>query len=271
MEKQVIENSLGSWSTYFTSILRYRSLMFTLARRDIKIRYSQTWLGVFWVLFQPLLILLVFTVFFQGILQIETQRVPYPVYTFAGVILWYYFNNMVNQASSVMLHHEDLIRKIYFPKFILLISKILVNSFDFAIAFILLLVLSLVYGHIPPWTAILSPFIVLLLVIFSLAISLCTSALSVRRRDLLHMVPTALNFAIWLTPVFYPPTIVPQPYIDWMHYLNPVATVIELFRWSMLGTPMVWMHCLCFVWMPVLLFAGLYLFRKAEHKIADYV
>jgi lipopolysaccharide transport system permease protein len=271
MEKQRIDNRTQPWPEFVASLWRYRPLMWALSKRELKIRYSQTWLGMFWALFQPLLMLLVFTVFFEGILKVETQNVPYPVYTFAGVILWYYFMNMVNQASSAVLHSENLIRKIYFPKFVLLLSKVVVSSLDFGISFILLLLLSLLYGYLPPWTALFAPFIALLLVVSALALASLTSALSVKRRDLLHVIPTALNFAIWLTPVFYPASLLPQPYFDWLHLLNPVATIIEFFRWSMLGTPMVWMHCLSFLWIAVLFALGLYLFRKAEHKIADYV
>lgn len=271
MEKQVINNQLSSWRGMYKGLVQYRSLLLTLVRRDLKIRYSQTVLGIFWVLFQPLVILVIFTLFFRGILQLETQNIPYPVYTFSGIILWYYFTGIVGQASNVMLQHEDLIRKVYFPKLILILAKVLVSSVDFIVGFVFFLLLLLFYGHLPPWTIIFSPLILIILIFFAVGIALVVSSLSIRRRDLLHILPTALNFAIWLTPVFYPATIVPQPYLDWMHYLNPVATIIELFRWCMLGTPMDWMHCVSFAGVFLLLFVGLSLFRKAENKIADYV
>ena len=271
MEKKLIDNKVPGWLAYIASLVHYRSLMVTLVRRDLKVRYSQTVLGMAWSLFQPLMALLVFTAFFQGIIQLDTQAISYPVYAFSGMILWYLFTGIVGQAGNALIQSEDLIKKIYFPRLLLLFSKTVVACVDFVIAFFFFLIICFVFGEIPKSTILLFPFIVFILIFIALTVAVWVSALSVRRRDLLHAIPTLLNFAIWATPVFYPASIIPQAYRDVLHLINPVATVIELFRWSALGTPMVWMHCLCFIWVFILFVIGLHLFRKMEGNIADYV
>jgi len=271
MKKKLIDNKVPGWIAYLSSIVRYRSLMMTLVRRDLKVRYSQTVLGMAWSLFQPLMALLVFTAFFQGIIQLDTQAIPYPVYAFSGMIVWYFFTGIVGQASSALIQSQDLIKKIYFPRLLLLLSKTVVASADFAIAFVFFVIICFVFGEIPKGTIFLLPFIALALIFVAFTVAVWVSALSVRRRDLLHAIPTLLNFAIWATPVFYPASIIPEAYFDAFHFINPVATVIELFRWSALGTPMVWMHCLCFIWVFILFAIGLHLFRKTEGNVVDYV
>lgn len=271
MEKKLINNKVPGWLAYLSSIVRYRSLMMTLVRRDLKVRYSQTALGMVWSLFQPLMALVIFTVFFQGMIHLDTEEIAYPVYAFSGMILWYFFTGIVGQASNALIHNEDLIKKIYFPRLLLLLAKTLVSSVDFAIAFVFFIVICFVFGELPKVSILLIPLIALMLIFVALTVALWVSTLSVRRRDVLHAIPTLLNFAIWVTPVFYPASIIPEAYQDVFHLVNPVATVIELFRWSALGTPMVWIHCFCFIWVFILFLIGMHLFRKAEGNIADYV
>lgn len=271
MPKTVIDNKTVSTSEYFRKVLRYRSMILTLTRRDLKVKYAQTSLGLIWAIIQPLIALVIFSVFFQGLIHLETDDVPYPVFAFSGMIVWYYFSNMLHQAGSSLITHQDLIKKIYFPRIILPISKMLAGLFEFGIAFIILIIMLFFFKISISPMILLLPFVVLITMLMGLALSLWLSAITVKRRDLLHLIPYLVNYGIWLTPVFYPTTLVPEPYQEWIYYLNPMASAIDLFRSCLFGTPFEWTYAISFIWVGVMVVSGLYVFRKTERNIADYV
>jgi lipopolysaccharide transport system permease protein len=269
--KTIINSQPIGLKEYVRRVINYRSLIYALAKRDIKAKYSQTILGVIWAIIQPLIALLIFSVFFKGLIQLETGNVPYPVFAFSGMILWYYFSNIIHQSGNALLAEQDLIKKIYFPRIILPMYKAFIGLFELVIAFLLLIIIMLIWRVDISYKICFAPVIILLITFTGLTISIWLNALTVKKRDLLHLVPYLINYGIWLTPVFYPSTLIPEPYQDWLYYLNPVATIIELFRAALLNLPFEWMHLISFVPLLILFVIGVYFFKKTEKNIADFV
>jgi len=271
MSEKVISNETIGFTEYLRRIRKYRSLIVALLIRDIKAKYTQTSLGLLWAVIQPLIALVIFSVFFDGLIKLETGDIAYPVFAFSGMIVWYYFTSIVHQSGSALLSHQDLIKKIYFPRFILPLYKSLLGLFEFFISFIVFIVLMLIWQTEIKLTILLVPLVVLLVTFIGLTLSIWLNAITVKRRDFMHLIPYLVNYGIWLTPVFYPSTIIPEPYTDWIYYLNPVATTIELFRGAAFGTPVEWMHLVSFAVVFILFILGTYLFKKIERNIADFV
>lgn len=258
-------------ATYLSRVWEHRSLVTTLARRDLKAKYAQTVLGLLWAAGQPLIGLLVFTLFFDLLIDVDTGEIWYPLFAFSGMISWYYFTYLVAQAGTSVSNAQDIIKKIYFPKLVLPLSQVLVGFVDFAISVVLLIGIMAVSGHLPTVNIIFFPAFLLLNIVVGLAVGIWLAALTVRYRDFHHFIPYVVNLGIWLTPVFYPSTIIPEKY-GYFLYLNPMAGVIAGFRWSVLGgeapAPEYLFGALIMV---ILLVSGVWYFRNVERKIADYV
>lgn len=257
--------------TYLGKVWKYRSLAFALARRDLRVQYAQTLLGVLWSVIQPLTGLLIFTVFFTRLMQVDTGSLPYHIFAFSGIVVWFFFTFLVGHVGTALRGGQDLIKKVYFPKLTLIVSKVLVGSVEFSISFILLVLMILLEGNLPSWRIILLPLFLLALVLTGLSVGLWLSALTVRYRDFHHIIPYIVNFGIWLAPVFYPATILPADYY-FLIFLNPVAGLIETFRWIVLAeeTPSLY-YFISYVPVLILFATGLLYFRKIERDIADYV
>ena len=230
MPKTIISAEPDSLGVYLKKIWQHRSLIVTLAKRDLKIKYAQTILGLAWTVVQPLVAVAVYTLFFSALLNFETEY-PYILFVLSGVLLWGLFNYIFIQGSNSLLSNQDLIQKLYFPKMILPLSKVLVAFTEFAVISILFIALMLVLqtGHMSLrllWI----PLVLFLIVLFSLGIALALGAATIKNRDLNHIIPFLINFGIWLTPVFYPVNILPEKYIHFL-YLNPMAALIQIFRW----------------------------------------
>ena len=268
--KKITSNQV-SWADYCSRIWSYRQFLLTLTLRDIKAKYAQTVLGVLWVIIQPLTGLAIFTLFFQEFIPLDTGSIPYPVFAFTGIVAWYYFAFIVTAAGNSLTEGQELIKKIYFPKIILLLAKVLVGFVDFGITFLLLLLTLLVMGYPIGWTMLLVPVFLVLNILCGLAIALWLSALTFRYRDFYHIIPYLINFGIWLTPVFYPGTIIPDAY-NWALYINPMAFVIAGFRWVLLGDVLPSAYYLVSL-IPVLFlfFTGLLYFIRVERKIVDFL
>jgi lipopolysaccharide transport system permease protein len=271
MPRKVINNQPIGIVEYMKSVYQYRSLILTLIKRDLKAKYAQTALGILWAVIQPLIALVIFSVFFDGLIHLETGDIAYPVFAFSGMIIWYYFSSTVRQSGNALISHQDLIKKVYFPKIILPLYKALVGLFEFGIAFLIFVGLAFLWKTEIHVSILFIPLIILLVTFTGLTISLWLNAFTVKRRDFQHLIPYMVNYGIWLTPVFYPSTIIPAPYTEWIYYLNPVATAIEMFRSATFGTPFEWFYCISFVGVFVFFIAGVYLFKKTERNIADYV
>jgi|AntAceMinimDraft_17_1070374.scaffolds.fasta_scaffold08154_1 lipopolysaccharide transport system permease protein len=270
-KKNIVSDRHNNIKSNFKSIYKYRSLIYTFALRDIKLQYAQTLLGIVWSIIKPLTGLLIFTLFFDKLLKIDTGDIPYPLFAFIGIISWYYFSYLIQQGGTSVMQEQNLIKKIYFPKLILPISKALAGLVEFSISLILLFVMMLLWGYIPSFRIVFFPVFIILNIIAGLSIGIWLSALTVRYRDFHHIIPYLVSFGIFITPVFYPTTLIPQQY-HFLIYLNPMAGVIEGFRWTLLreAAPSLW-FLISFIPMILLFFSGLYYFTKIEGKMADII
>jgi lipopolysaccharide transport system permease protein len=267
----IINKRQSGLFAYLKQAWNYRSVSLAIAKRDLKVRYSQAFLGVLWSVIQPLTGLLIFTIFFGQLLKIKTPGVSYPLFAFSGMVSWYFFSNIVSQAGASLVQSQDLIRKVYFPKILLLFAKTIVGLVEFGISVILLIVLMQFTGFFASWSIIFLPLFVLLNIAVGLSIAVWLGALTIRYRDFHHIIPYLVNFGIWLTPVFYPVTLIP-PKFNWIMYWNPMAATIAGFRWSLMGGALPETKYL-FSLAPIaaLLISGFAYFRKIEDEISDYV
>ncbi len=268
---KIISAQQMGWKAYTARLWTYRRFLWVLARRDIKAKYAQTLLGVLWVIIQPLTGLLIFTLFFQQFIPLDTGNIPYPIFAFTGIVAWYYFAYIVSAAGNALSEGQELVKKIYFPKLILPLTKVMVGFVDFAITFILLLLGLFLFGYTLSWSMLSVPLFLLLNIICGLSIAIWLSALTLRYRDFYHIIPYLVNFGIWLTPVFYPGTIIPPEY-SWALYLNPMAFVIAGFRWALLGDVLPSVYYLVSLVPIFLLFlSGIIYFIRVERKIVDFL
>ncbi len=252
-------------------IVEYRDLLFTLARRDLKVKYAQTVLGLLWAVFQPLTTLIVFTLVFSWVARIDTGAIPYPVFAISGLSVWTYFSIVMSQAGNSIVGAQNMLSKIYFPRLIIPLSKALVGLVDLGITLVFLAGMMLFFGVSPSSNIIWMPLFLLLTLLSGLAVGVWLSALIVRFRDLQQIVPIVLQLGMYITPVAYPASKMPVQY-QWIFFLNPMAGVVEGFRWSLLGgTPPGLISLISAVLIIVLLISGLYYFRSVERVMADIV
>lgn len=271
MKQRIITAESIGFVEYLKRIWQYRSLIRVLAIRDIKIRYSQTLLGVFWSVLQPLVAIFIYTVFFYYVLEINTGEVPYPLFVLPGIIGWFQFTNIINASGMALHNNPDLIRKIDFPKLVLPLSKVVSGLLEVVITLGLMLILMLAYGYPPSFKLALVPFFIALNVITGLAVAIWLAALTIKYRDFHHIIPYLVSFGIWITPVFYPTTILPAGAEKYM-FLNPVADVIAGLRWCLIdGTFLEWYHFISFVPVTILFAFGYRYFYKVERTIVDHV
>ena len=250
----------------------YRELLYFLVWRDIKVRYKQTVLGAAWAIIQPFFTMVVFSIFFGRLARISSEGIPYPIFSYTALVPWMYFASALAQASNSVVEHERVITKVYFPRLILPMASILSGLLDFAIAFTVLVGMMLFYG-ITPTTAIWTvPFFVLLVMMTALGVGLWLSALNVQYRDVRYTIPFLIQFWLFATPIAYPSSLVPEPWRT-IYGLNPMAGVVEGFRWALLGKthapgPLLAVSALTVIG---LLIGGLYYFRRMEDTFADVV
>jgi lipopolysaccharide transport system permease protein len=272
----VIEPGRGWFDLRLRDIWQYHELLYFLVWRDVKVRYKQTALGVAWVVMQPLLSTVVFTVLFGILLEVPTGGVPYPVFALAALLPWNYFAGSLTRASTSLVNNTYLITKVYFPRLIIPISGVLAGLIDFAIGFVVLLGL-LVYYRIPlTWTILFLPLFLLLAMITSLGFGLWFSALNVRYRDVTYLTPYLVQVWMYLTPVVYGTTLIPEDY-QFLLALNPMTAVVEGFRWALLGSQLAEAQAPRPVIMVsvaislLVLFGGILYFRHTERTFADII
>lgn len=264
----VIQNGITA-KAYWSDLWRHRELLFFLAWRDILVRYKQTVIGVSWVVLRPLLFMAILTVVFGRIARLPSEDVPYAVLVFSGLLPWFFFSNALSECSNSLVTNSHLLSKVYFPRLIVPASTILVSAVDFVISFAVLLLLMLWYGIAPGWQLALLPALGIWVGILSFGLGLWFSALTVRYRDFRHIVPFMLQLGIYASPVAYSTNIVPEKWMS-LYYLNPIAGVIDAFRWSIIGvTPNGYGVACALVITTVLLVSGLIFFRAGEARFAD--
>ena len=250
----------------------YRELLYFLAWRDIKVRYKQTVLGAAWAIIQPFFMMVVFSLFFGRLAHVPSDGLPYPIFAFCALLPWQLFAHSLSESSNSLVANERLITKVYFPRLLVPISSVLGGLVDFAIAFVILLLMMAWYGIRPTWAIVALPGFILLAMASALGAGLWLSALNVRYRDVRY----TLNFLIqiWLlaTPVAYPSSLIPERWRA-LYGLNPMAGVVEGFRWALLGKGEAPGALLAVsgVVVIVILIGGLYYFRRMEAEFADVV
>jgi lipopolysaccharide transport system permease protein len=252
-------------------IWRYRELLYFLAWRDIKLRYKQTVLGAAWAILQPVLTMVVFTLFFGKLAQMPSDGVPYAIFSYCALVPWTYFANALSNAGNSLVGSANLISKVYFPRLIVPGASVLAGALDFGIAFSVLLGMMLYYGIVPSWGFLLVPVLFLLTMGTALGVGTWLSALNVEYRDIRYVIPFMIQLWMFATPIVYPLSLVPERY-RLLVALNPMAGIIEGYRAALLGRPFQWNAlAMSAVLCVLLLLAGAFYFRSVEKTFADVI
>ena len=250
----------------------YRELLYFLTWRDVKVRYKQAALGVAWAILQPLFTMIIFSVIFGSLVKVDSEGIPYPVFSFAALLPWQFFSGALSRAGGSLVMNNNLLTKIYFPRLVIPLSAVGAGLVDFGISFVVLLGLMLVYGITPTWAVLTLPFFILLSAMAALAVGLWLSALNVQYRDVQYLIPFIVQVWMYASPVVYSAQVVPQGLGRIIYGLNPMAGVIEGFRWALLGTqPPDLLFLVSVAVVIVLLITGLIYFRQMEESFADIV
>ncbi len=250
----------------------FRELIYFLAWRDIKVRYKQTVLGVVWAIIQPLFLMVVFSLFFGRLAKVPSDGYPYSIFVFTALLPWQLFAHSLTESSNSLVANERLITKVFFPRLVIPIASVIGGLVDFAIAFVILLAMMAWYGIRPGMQVLTLPLFVLLAILAALAAGLWLSALNVRYRDVRYTITFLTQLWLFVTPVTYPSSLVPEKWRV-LYGLNPMAGVVEGFRWALLGKaqPPTLILGASTVAVVILLVGGLYYFRRMEQSFADIV
>lgn len=258
---------------YWADLWRYRELFYFLAWRDILVRYKQTVIGILWALLKPLLTMVVLTIIFGKLAKLPSDGLPYPVLVFVGMLPWQFFSTAVADAGNSLVSNANMISKVYFPRLIVPTSAVIVNLSDFIISGFILAVLMFWYGVVPDWRLVALPLFVLVAFATSMGLGLLIAALNVKYRDFRHIVPFIVQFGLYLSPVGFSSSIVPERW-RLLYSLNPMVGVIDGFRWALLAgnPPLYWPGVLVSVSVAALmLVGGIVYFRKTEQSFADVI
>ena len=250
----------------------FRELLYFLTWRDLKVRYKQTAIGVAWVVIQPVVTMLIFSFFFGHLAKMPSEGLPYPLFYYCALLPWTYFATALNSATQTIVEHERVITKVYFPRILLPTSAVISGLVDAGVSFALLIGMSVYYHITPRLTTLLLPLFMLLAIATALGMGLWLSALNALYRDVRHAIPFLIQFWMFLSPVAYPSTLIPAKW-RWLYGLNPMAGVVEGFRWALTGHGQAPNSLLLTsaVAVIVLLVGGLMYFKSMEGTIADRI
>jgi lipopolysaccharide transport system permease protein len=267
-----IEPTRGWVGLNLKDLWDYRELLYFLTWRDIKVRYKQTALGAAWAILQPFLTMVVFSVFFGNLAKVPSDGLPYPIFSYTALLPWQLFAYALSGSGNSLVANQRLITKVYFPRLVIPIASVLSGLVDFAIAFVVLLGMMLYYQVYPTWAVVTLPFFILLAILTALAVGMWLSALNVQYRDVRYVIPFLTQFWLFLTPIAYPSSLVPE-WIRPLYGLNPMAGVVEGFRWALLGTSnevglLVLVSALV---VGSLLVGGVVYFKRMEKSFADVI
>src|SRR6266550_1146180 len=263
----------SSWTSLgIRELWDYRELLYFLVWRDVKVRYKQTVLGAAWAVIQPFFMMVVFSLFFGYLAKVPSDGIPYPIFAYCALLPWQLFAHALTESSNSLVGNQNLITKVYFPRLVVPIAAVLGGLVDFAVAFAILLVMMFYYGIVPGWAIVTLPGFILLAVMTALGVGLWLSALNVKYRDVRYTINFLIQFWLFATPVAYPSSIVPAKWRA-LYGLNPMAGVVEGFRWALLGKQeapgaMLWVSVAVVI---LILIGGLYYFRRMEQQFADVV
>jgi lipopolysaccharide transport system permease protein len=267
-----IRPSEGWVSLKLDELWQYRELLYFLVWRDIKVRYKQTTLGAAWAIIQPVFTMIVFSLFFGKLGKMPSDGIPYPIFSFTALVPWTFFSTGLSQASNSLVGSSSLITKVYFPRLIIPVATVLAGVVDFALAFLILLGMMFYYGIHPGINIVWLPLFLLLSFVTALGVGLWLSALNVQYRDVRYIVPFITQLWLFGTPIAYPSSLLPQPWRT-LYGLNPMAGVVEGFRWALLHTsyapsPIIAASSLAAL---IILVGGAFYFRRTEKNFADLV
>ena len=268
----VIEPRTGYVQVGWRELWASRELLYFLAWRDLKTRYAQTAIGAGWALMQPLLSTLIFTLVFGYLAKMPSDGLPYPIFAFAAILPWTLFSKSLERSTLSVVTEGGLIKKVYFPRLIIPIAATFINLVDFAVGLLILIGMMAWYQQVPQWTVLFLPFFVVIALLTALSVSLWLSALNVKYRDVASVVPLMTQLWMFASPVLYPASLVPES-LRWYYGLNPMAGVIEGFRWALLGkTAPDWtMMAVSLAMVALLLIGGVIFFRRVERTFADLI
>lgn len=267
---KIISSRPYTIAEYLKKLKRYSFLIKVLSLRELKIKYTKTFLGIGWLFLQPLVLVIVYSIFFKNLVRINTGSIPYPSFVFSGLILWYIFTGILSKSTFALLESAELINKVTFPRFIILVSKLLPVLLECAALLLLLFAVLLLTQQPLGLNAITVLFYVVHATVFSFALGLLCSIVVVKFRDGAHVIPFVLNFGIWLTPVFYPVSIIPAAYQPYLLYLNPIAAAIEGIRGALFFNAGISQTSLItFVFSCIFLLFSFYFFVKFEKRLVE--
>jgi len=268
----IIKPSQGWVNLRLKDVWEYRELLYFLVWRDIKVRYKQTVLGAAWAVIQPFLAMVVFSIFFGKLAKVPSDGLPYPIFAYAALLPWQLFAHALTESGNSLVASQQLIKKVYFPRLAIPLAAVLAGLVDFAIAFVVLLGMMFYYGIYPTVAIVTLPLFILFAVATAMAAGLWLSALNVEYRDVRYVIPFLTQFWLFATPVAYPSSLVPEPWRA-VYGLNPMAGVVEGFRWAILGKSggMGSLMLVSVLAVIALLIGGLIYFRRLEKTFADLV
>ncbi len=266
---KVIEASSGWKMVDFKELWRYKDLLYFLTLRGIKARYAQSILGVSWAIIQPLFTTLVFTLVFGGLAKVDSDGMPYVLFSYLALWPWNYFSGTLTESANSLIQNANMITKVYFPRMVLPLSAMLSKLLDFTIAFVVVIGMLIYFGQIPGWGVLFTPMLIVQLLMCSLGIGMFLSALAVKYRDVKHALTFLVQLLLYAAPVVYSTSAVPIEYQKF-YILNPMVGVIEGFRAAFLNRPMPWE----WIWpgsiVAVVVFIfGMMYFRRMERVFAD--
>jgi lipopolysaccharide transport system permease protein len=258
----------------FKELYRYRDLFLTLTWRDFRVRYAQTTIGLLWAILQPVVTLAILSLVFGRFVGVKTE-IPHVLFTMTGMAVWTYFSFVMSNAGSSIIANQGMVKKIYFPRLIIPLSKAAVGLIDLGISLLIMIALMIWYGIAPTSNVYLAPLFLLVGMIAALGVGIWLSALTVRFRDFQHIVPFMVQIGLYLTPIAYPADFAMKQLPKWaaaVYYLNPMAGVVQGFRWALFGgeAPGNLMY-VSFGMVLIIFVSGLFYFRKVEDEMADYV
>jgi len=269
----IIRPPKGLVELNLAELWQYRELLMIFAWRDIKVRYKQTIMGIAWAIFQPLFTMIIFTIFFGNLAKIPSDGVPYPIFVYSGLLFWTYFSSSLTNASNCMVENESIIKKIYFPRLLLSISATVTPIIDFCFAFVVFLGLMVIFRFMPNiWGLLIVPLLLLISMVTASGVGLFLASVNVKYRDVRYILPFFIQIMMFVTPVIYPVSIIPEAY-KWVAFLNPMTGVINSARILILGDGVIdwfgiYVSSICAILYFVL---GVMYFRKTERFFADII
>lgn len=258
---------------YLKDIWTYRELFLLLSWRDILVRYKQTVIGIAWSVIRPLLTMIVFTIIFGKLAKMPSDGMPYAVMVFSAMLPWQFFSNTISEGGNSLISNERLISKVYFPRIIIPTTSMIVSLIDFLISFFLLICIMLMMSFIPSWKIILIPILMIPAAVFALGLTYFISAMNVKYRDFRYVLPFIIQFGLYISPVGFSSSVVPE---NWrlLFYLNPMAGIIDLFRWAISAEPIILDFsyiALSLIITLIIFVVGVSYFRKTESEFADVI